>query len=232
MGTDKERFRKTLEKYAKEGAAQKELGKKSIDKAYRNILSLCLWDHHSAKLRLEPKVFLGEVRSDAVQSIVMAVAGFYKPAALCLRGCIENCSRFFYYADHPVEFRLCGPPTESYMNWVSLKQYLSSHPDVKKAKPTFDVPGGMSTTYSELSRSIHGSPPRKLQLKKYLEEIRFDLSKHARFLKDLSTVTEVSNFLLTIWHDGELIRGMSTENRELVLSSLSMKNRRYLAGIP
>ena len=84
---------KNLEEFLKENGLIKDGESRDIITSLKHVHKICysyaLWDHNlSRRVPYEGRVFLKEIRSDAIQSIPLLLMGYKKPTGILLRSII------------------------------------------------------------------------------------------------------------------------------------------------
>ena len=131
--------------------------KNNLKEVHRRIYSFLIWDQNLKHLPDRASLFLKEMRSDAISSIILVLSGHNKASAHYLRNIIENVVRLIYFADHPIEY-IQLYDSEFRKDEMSFKcyfQYLVNHPIVGQHTKALNVVDKLINAYSETSRYVH-----------------------------------------------------------------------------
>lgn len=101
------------------------------------------------------KRFIDEAHNDLLVSHVCASMGSWRAALQSLRSFIENVMSGFYYNDHRVELDLRSSGAR--ISPRELREYFSTHPDIKLAADAYDLKNCLDREYAELSKAVHAS---------------------------------------------------------------------------
>ncbi len=128
-----------------------------LEDCYRRIAVLNSWriDVLSPTLGEPFLQFFLEFQNDALQSLVFASAGAWRPALQSLRSGIEDALHCLYYKDHPVEYRLWEAGRFK-IGFAELSKYLEGHPDLRDSEGALDALARIKGEYGTLSRAVHG----------------------------------------------------------------------------
>jgi hypothetical protein len=126
--------------------------------SYERLSSLQAWrafilEKEVSKNSLD---FFIEAQNDALLSHCFARIGSWRGALKSLRSSIDNILFFYYYKDHPIEYRLweIGKHQLPISEYVS---YLYHHPDFIKLPDKITGVETLKAEYSTLSKAVHGS---------------------------------------------------------------------------
>ncbi|MDI6655021.1 MAG: hypothetical protein QME59_03960, partial [Candidatus Hydrothermarchaeota archaeon] len=195
----------------------------------RRIHKICysfvLWDYGLRRIPNSGKVFLKEMKSDAIQSIPLMLMGFKKPVSVLFRGMIENSLKHIYFIDHPVEFEWLATKPKYYITIDDLCNYIKDHSSFKSVVRIVDIVDITTRKYDKFSRLIHGRGISNMQLVKSLSNIRRDEEFIAEYSSDLSEMGNVINLMFGIFHKKKFNR-FNNHFRKLILSCMDSKNRR------
>jgi hypothetical protein len=134
------------------------VGEAKIDLAYARLTTLQAWRSYVLETQLSANAigFFSEAQNDGLTSVAQVTSGLWRPSLNALRSLLENVLHCFYYADHPVEYRLWEkgdykPPFQK------LFDYFEKHPDLATIPTGLAVIPELRKHYSELSEAVHSS---------------------------------------------------------------------------
>ena len=192
--------------------------------------SFALWDHNLARIPYNGKVFLKEIRSDAIQSIPLLLLGFKKPVSILLRGIIENSLKHIYFIDHPVEFEWLTTKSKYFPTMNDLYDYTISHPSLKSVFEKIDIVDVLKQKYIKSSMLVHSRDVSHMQLVKSLSGIKRDEGFITDYKSDLIDIGNVINLMFGLVHK-ERFNKFNQFSQEIILNCMNRKTRRIFHGI-
>jgi hypothetical protein len=167
---------------------------------HKIVYSFLVWDSCIRKRNNCGKVFLHELRSDAIQSIPIVLGGYKKATALLLRGLVENTLRYIYYSNHPVEYTWLN--SGHYMQIKDLIDYAKKDPRFSSSERARESLDELWSTYTDISKYVHAQATKHMELVRAMEEIRFDHTFFKWYLQKLKKFGSLANLLLIMFnHD-------------------------------
>lgn len=192
--------------------------------------SFALWDHNLAKIKYNGRVFLKEIKSDAIQSIPLLLLGFKKPVSILLRGIIENSLKHVYFIDHPVEFEWLTSKFKYFPTMGDLYDYTKSHPSLKNVIEKIDIVDVLKQKYIKSSMLVHSRDVSHMQLVKSLSSIKRDEEFIKDYKSDLVDVGNVINLMFGQIHKKRFNR-FNQFSQETILNCMNRKTKRIFHGI-
>lgn len=200
-------------------------------RVHSSTYGLLLWKFRLTDLPLCATPFLEEIASDALQVLPQVMLGYGKTTKLLCRSILENCLRFIYYYDHPIEFEIMNREHKWYIGVDKLLEYMKMHPKFIEAEAGFDAIARTSSLYSDLSAGIHGRRVVDLEMKTALSKISFSKSAAERETITIQCCSECTNFLLSIQNRAQL-QAFTTIDRSIILRSMPPAARRAWRDLP
>jgi len=191
--------------------------------------SLAIWEHYLTDIPERGKIFLIEVRSDALQSFISALTGLYKSTYLLLRGVIENFLRYVYFIDHPVEYSLFSTRGK-YLTFQFLADYMKEHPYIGENIRKVKLIDHLYSKYDIFSKIIHATKIENMQSVYVLSLIKRDNKKFSRYVAELREVCQYLNLAFCLFHRKELEK-FDYRIREFILKILPREYRKLYQGI-
>lgn len=176
----------------------------AFKRAHKAVYGLCIWSHEFAHSPIHQRVFLDELRSDALQSIHMALIGFKKPVALLLRSVTEDLLRHVYYYDHQIEFEKLEKKPSSYVKTSDLWQYIKKHPRLEKLFEKSKSIDLLENYHAIFSRFVHSSSTTHMNLTKSLSEIGFEKEFFKDYVEKVSALAGTIHFVLFAFYEKAL----------------------------
>jgi hypothetical protein len=190
-----------------------------LRRIHDGIYALSLWDFN-LKLPENAQAFLSEARSDAVCSMVLALRGFRKQAALSVREVLEDTLRHVYYSDHPVEFGWLTTHMKYYVGWMELKEYLCDSLLFSRDALKGDIVGALMPLYADLSKHVHAKSKEYMQLSPALKAIKFDESFYEHYAEQILKSVSCCNAILMLyrWDD---YSAFDQESKNMIKKSIN-----------
>lgn len=226
---------------------------KYLEESIKAILSVKTWIKHFEGNEIFPKgvaEYIKEIVSNLNQVTILGILGFKSPSYAMLRRSLENILVFLYYKDHPVEFFKKNISEGSLHRLKDLKEYIKSYPfeliyshyeESKDKKDKIEVSKKFvrktilvwEQEYSELSKYIHASNPKYLDLINYIDEIHpssTDLETLSDRIKKLNSIV---NSLLIIFFPIQYQRLFNDTEKSLIRISIenSTEKERFLENL-
>jgi hypothetical protein len=174
----------------------------ALKAVHKTVYSFLIWDFYLGQKHNCGRFFIHELRSDGVQSIPTVFVGYKKATALLLRGLIENCLRYIYYHDHPVEFSWLE--SGHYLQIKELIEYCKKHPTYSLNEKSKKVLDELWSVYVDISRYVHAQAVKHMELTKAMEEIRFDPAFFNWYVRKIKTIGSLINLVLGMFNENEL----------------------------
>jgi len=129
-----------------------------IDQAYARSTTLQAWRSFVLEGQLGDGAmgFFAEAQNDGLTSIALVTGGLWRSSLKSLRSLLENMLHAFYYADHPVEYRLWEKGAFR-ISFQKLFEYFETHPDMQKLPSELSVMSDLKKHYGQLSKVVHAS---------------------------------------------------------------------------
>lgn len=180
-------------------------GKSKLEACYRRIAVLNSWRLDVLAPILDERVlqFFLEFQNDALQSLVFASAGAWRPALQCLRSGIEDALHCIYYKDHPVEYVL-WERGKFRMGFTALAKYLEEHPLIADNTSALGAVIKIKHEYSTLSRAVHGHKLFRMTVDGTDGTVLFSAnsaSLGAYHTRQRATISSLSTALAFLFHD-------------------------------
>ena len=203
---------------------------KKLRTVHKYVYSLAIWEYELSRIypNQDANIFLGEIRSDAINSILLSLYGFKKSANLSIRGIIENTFRYVYYYDHPIELALMNGREKYFISIKEFSDWLVSHPNLKEKISHYQINDKLYEKYGKTSEIVHGTRPRYLQLVSSLNEIKFYLSDFNAYIDTLREVVRDSNFVISVFHK-RILGKLDYHNKMLIMQTLPDSRRDLLS---
>lgn len=219
--------------FLKEGLINNNEKRELLDKLrriHRICFSLALWDHNLSKTPVHGRVFLKEIRSDVIQTMPLILRGFKKPSYMLLRGTIENCLKYVYFIDHPIEFGWLGKKSKYFPIMDDLYNYMGSHPKLEKVLEKKDIVSIFKQKYRELSMLVHGRDIAHMQLVKSLSNIQRDDETIRNFESEITIIGNWVNLIIG-QINMEKFNKFSQFSQDVILKGMDRATRRLFHGI-
>lgn len=199
-----------------------------LRKIHANAYSLSLWESLISKKDNNPAlIYLGEIRSNAVQSIKLTLHGYRKATFGQLRGILESVLYYIYYYHHPVEFTILQNNPQEYRTIKELLRYLAEHPFIGNKIIKLGVNDRIRNIYFETSKFVHGTSPSHLEMAKSIDQIKFDMNDFRNYEKLLDQITMETNFVLGSFHL-DYLNGWDREYQDAIFDTLTDKYKKVL----
>jgi hypothetical protein len=192
--------------------------------------SLSLWQYRIGRLPEHRRVFLTEVGSDAIQVLPQVLQGYRKTSTLLVRGVLENAVRHFFFFDHEVEYIRTNTETRWFPDQQQLFDYLRHQPLFVGPEKTFPAVKRLIALYDELSAHVHGRTLGHLEMRRALEEIKFDQVDLDFILERMGKLAASTSFLLALFHWSR-VRALPMRERRILLAPIPSPGLRALAGM-
>jgi hypothetical protein len=200
---------------------------KTLWKMHRIIYSFIIWDYHLPHDG-SGRIFISELVSDSIQTIVLCLNGYTKSVALLLRGIIENILRYIYYYDHPIEFTWLE--SGHFLQIDALINYTKKHPKFNEIPRMLDVLSEIKGQHKTISRYVHAQAVEHMQLTKSIEEINFKHDFFEWYINQLISLGSNVNLILSIFNREEfdnfiknyqslIVRRIEANDRKIVWES-------------
>jgi len=177
---------------------------KSIEKnfnlCHRYIYSLCFWPHYFKEEIIYRKIFLEQLRTDALQSLYLSLLGLKKPTKLLFRSIIEDLLNHIYFYDHKIEFEKLESEYNFYINTNELWEYVDKHPRLNIVIKESDSLNILKIKYKEYSKYIHSQSVNYMDLKRTYEEVNFDVEFFNECKNNIIKIIENVNYILYIFY--------------------------------
>ncbi len=176
--------------------------------------------------------FFDEILSDYIQIIPLLIKGYNKVSIYYLRDIIENCLKYIYYYDHPIEFSwLEQKDKEKYFVEISeFLKYINDHPILERHQKELELSGKIKDKYFHLSKYVHSRNKNFMQLWKCLNSIQFD---EQFFETYISEYKEVSDMVLTliILFNYDNFKKIDIGEQRIILDSITKNYKRYIQSL-
>lgn len=132
-------------------------GSGALEKSYARVAAFnaIKRDLISGKFLPGAKRFVDEAHNDLLVSHVCASMGSWRAALQSLRSFVENVMAGLYYNDHRVELELRS--TGGRISPRELREYFSTHPDIRVAADAYELKNSLDKEYGELSKAVHAA---------------------------------------------------------------------------
>jgi hypothetical protein len=179
----------------------------------------------AATMEEHQRIFLQEISSDAIHIVHVLIGGDARGARFYLRSILENFWRHHYFRDHPVEYRWLHSRSKYYLELKTLRDHCAWLECFHgKVKP---LTSDLNRLYGDLSSSVHSTSSKTLVLRAALADIRLSAEQAATVTKDLHDVLKACLGLMFV-SEHELFSGLHVNTQDLLLSVLSVKQRRWV----
>ncbi len=228
----------SLKKFLKKNKLIKKDEPKETITRLKHIHKVCysfaLWDHNlSKRIRYEGKIFLKEIRSDAIQSIPLLLMGYKKPVGILLRSVIENSLKHIYFIDHPVEFMWLTSRPGHFKPMASLYEYIKFHPTLKSVNENFgyDIGNELKQKYDKYSHLVHTQDVSYMQLFRCLSSIKRDKKVIIEgYESDIVDIGNTVNLMFGVFHR-EKFNKFNQFSRNTILSCMDRHTKQIFHGI-
>lgn len=175
-------------------------------------------------------IFIDEILSDAIQILPLLLRGYNKVATYLLRDILENCLKYVYYYDHKIELSWLESGEKYIFTIDEFIQYLERHPMTSNHVIRLKLKDKIKTLYSNLSKVIHSSSSKHMQLVKYLEAVKYD---HACCQEYFSIFEKVTDIVVTIiiLFNCERFNRLPVDERRLVLNAIGKEYKKYIQAL-
>jgi len=199
--------------------------------AHKIAFTMGLWVN---KLSNAPKwalPYLHQLMSDTIQLTPSIVLGNRRSLHLYERACIEDFLRYIYFFDHKIEHILLQDnPTkfksfDFLVNWVKTYPTMSSHENLVLENCNI-----LSSSHSELSRTIHGTIVSHLELSDSLKSLHAPIKNAQKELNSMKSIFKSIFFLLCLFHLHEFNEFLLDE-RKILCQFFGKKEKQALSGI-
>ncbi|MCW0404923.1 hypothetical protein NB689_000307 [Xanthomonas sacchari] len=170
------------------------------------------------------RIFLEEIRSDAVHLVHVLFLGDARAAKFYMRSIVENFWRHHYFKNHLIEYGWLHERAGFFLTMESLRDYCKS---TKLTSCELGAAvGNLSNYFSALSGEVHSSRANSLVLRETVSQIILtsaDSKKIAAILNGLSK----DIILLVSVSEASIFDSMSGARRAYCLNFLDATRRRY-----
>jgi hypothetical protein len=174
--------------------------KEDLIEVHKNIYSLCLWITEFDGCPINQKIYLEQIRSDAIQSLYLSLLGFKKPVKLLLRGMIEDILNHVYYYDHKIEYERLETEASYYQDLGILWDYIKKHPRMKIILDQTEVYSMLKQYYSELSKFVHSSTTKHMDKINTIDDVNYDVEFYKEYKKEINNIACCINFILFVFY--------------------------------
>lgn len=186
-----------------------------------------LLTHKKLKKSRHGCIFLDEILSDAIQILPLLLRGYNKVATYLLRDILENCLKYVYYYDHKIELLWIESGEKYILTIDEFVQYLERHPLISNHFTPLKLKDKIKTLYSNLSKVIHSSSSKHMQLIKYLEEVKYDQLCCQEYFSSFEQVTDIVVTVIILFNC-ERFNRLPIDERRLVLNSIGRAYKKYI----
>ena len=99
-----------------------------LRRVHRICFSIAVWESQFSRRKEHKKIFLREMRSDAIQSVSLILFGHRKSACLMVRGLVENALKHVFFFTHPVEYEWLKSASGYHISMSELYGYVKKLP--------------------------------------------------------------------------------------------------------
>lgn len=205
-------------------------GNVGLEKSYARVAAFNAIKRDLISNRFLPgaKRFVDEAHNDLLVSHVCASMGSWRAALQSLRSFIENVMSGFYYNDHRVELELrCAGGRISPRE---LREYFSTHPDIKIAADAYELRNRLDKEYAELSKAVHAANNlfRMSDENGTISAIAPDVAELGKWVKREQEIFQISILIIFSYFKDNL-KGAAMGNLRSALEPLiSDKTKRIL----
>lgn len=199
-----------------------------IGKMHSIIYSILLINKR-LKTTKHSRVYLDEILSDYIDIVPLLVSGYNKITKCILRDIIENCLKYIYFYDHPIEFTWLDWKEKYYLFIDDYLKYINDHPNFIPHRD-LELTSKIKTKYFELSKYIHSKNKTYMQLRKCLKSIKFDKKFIDEFLSDFITISDLIIMLLLLF-TLDRFQKIHIKEKRIILDSLSRSHKRYIQSL-
>lgn len=175
-------------------------------------------------------VFFDEILSDYIQIMPLLIKGYDKVCIYFLRDIIENCLKYIYYYDHPIEFSWLEIKDKYYIQVNDLLKYIDIHPRLEKYKKEFELSGKMKDEYFDLSKYVHSRNRNYMHLWRCLDSIKFDNNFKTNYYERFIKVSNIVIVLIILFNI-EKFKKIEIHEKRIILNSLNKTYKRYIQSI-
>ncbi|MBW1728200.1 MAG: hypothetical protein JRJ62_11615 [Deltaproteobacteria bacterium] len=174
--------------------------KKDVKEIHNHIYSICLWSNEFDEVPINQKIFLIQMRSDAIQSLYLSLLGFKKPVKLLLRGLIEDILNHLYYYDHKIEYERLETEPKYYQSNKYLWDYLKNQPRMKPIIEETETFSTLKQYYGDLSKYVHSSSSEYVEYINTIDKIYFEIDFFKQYKKEIINISCCINYLLYVFY--------------------------------
>ena len=175
--------------------------------------------------------YLSQLRSDSIQILPSVILKTKRTIHLYERACIEDFLRYTYFFDHKIEQKLLQTYPKKYQSIESMLDWLKEYPELKHYQKSVSANcKELSSRYSELSRTVHGTRVTDHQIVESLQDIGHQKIEPKKEEKIMKAVFRALFFLLAIFQLKNYHQ-LTLDQRTLFCQHLSEKQIRILSGL-
>lgn len=175
--------------------------------------------------------YLHQLKSDAIQLIPSVILGDRRTLHLYERASIEDFLRYIYFFDHQVEHILLQTHPKRFQSFDFLIDWVKAYPNLAPYEELVSEScNNLTSKYSELSRTIHGTTIVDLQLSNSLKALNKPIERPVREMNTVKSIFRSVFFLLSLFHLQEF-RQFSLDERGVICQHLVDKEKQALSGI-
>lgn len=202
----------------------------ALRRMHSSIYASLIWKVRLQDVPERGKVFLKEIASDCIQILPLTSFGFRKAPMVLLRGAIENCLRYVYFIDHPIEFEWMNDPNKKWFLQPSeFFSYMKEHPKLVDINQEFQLTQKLQSSYDSLCKIVHGSRVENMQMVDALSKVVLDKSL---VLTQSSIVEETLSCVnLAMWILNHPRTGFSRSDDRIVKRAMTTAARRALLKV-
>lgn len=170
------------------------------------------------------RIFLEEIRSDAVHLLHVLFLGDARAANFYMRSIVENFWRHHYFKSHLVEYGWLHERAGFFLTMESLRDYCKS---TKLTSCELRVAvGNLSNYFSVLSGEVHSSRANSLVLRETISQIILTSTDSKKISKILNNLSKDIILLLSV-SESSIFDLMSGARRAYYLEFLDSTRKRY-----
>ncbi|SNQ62750.1 hypothetical protein [Candidatus Methanoperedens nitratireducens] len=178
------------------------------------------------------KEFFDEILSDYIQIIPLLIRGYNKVSIYYLRDILENCLKYIYYYDHPIELSwLERKDKEKYFVEIGeFLKYINDHPTLERYQKELEISGKIKAKYFHLSKYVHSRNKNFMQLWKCLNSIEFDEQFLEMYISEYEEVTDIVLTLIILFNY-EKFKKIDIAEQRVILGSINKTYKKYIQSI-
>lgn len=175
--------------------------------------------------------YLLQLKTDAIHLIPSTILGNKRTLHLYERAGIEDFLRYVYFFDHRIEHLLLQNQARRFKNFDFLIEWLKNYPLLGSYEENISEScGELSSRYSELSRTVHGTTLADAELTDSLKNLQKPIEHPSVETNMMKSIFRNIFFLLSLFHLEKYNR-LSLDEKMIICQHLSAKEKQILSKL-